>query len=83
MDNDLLMYCRIISGFKTRKEFAEALGVHPSSVTTRWETGTVPINERWKSKVFQLLASKGIGQEEIDLLSELKRGYGTNEKSER
>ncbi|PAE06402.1 hypothetical protein CHI12_16640 [Terribacillus saccharophilus] len=71
MDKILFRNCRIIAGFKTRKAFAESLGVHPSSIT-RWESGKVPINKRWKSKVIEVLAEAGLTQDEIYLLSELK-----------
>lgn len=71
MDRKLLRNCRTIAGFNTRKDFAEALGVHPATVT-RWEAGTVPFNKRWKTKIIKVLAEAGLTQDEIHLLSELK-----------
>lgn len=72
MDRELLTSCIVVAGFKTRKEFAKALNVHPATIT-KWINGTNRINKKWKEKVIQALSERNLSQEDIYVLSQLKK----------
>lgn len=71
MDKTLFKHVRIFGNFKNQTELSEALGVTQSTIS-KWENGHAPITEKTKQKVIKALASKGIDQDIIYLLSGLK-----------
>lgn len=70
MNSEVISICRAVVGYKTRKEFAKALGLHPSTVA-RWETGKRGISKINRSKVMDLLSASNLELEDIFLIEKL------------
>jgi len=70
MESNLLKACRVIVGFSQR-EMAEALGINQATLS-RYETGFSSISDITRKKVIEVLAKRGLSQEEILLLDGLK-----------
>lgn len=62
---------RHVVGF-TQKELASMLGVSQSAIS-QYETGTIKISQDKKDLLIHALAEHGLEQEEIYILSGLKR----------
>ncbi|WP_010530921.1 helix-turn-helix domain-containing protein [Lentibacillus jeotgali] len=71
MDKHLLRTCRAVAGF-TQSELASAIGKNQSTLS-HYENGLLNISETTKRKVIKALEEKGLSQDEVYLLSGLKK----------
>lgn len=70
MEKELLKACRVLVGF-SQAELAEKIGVKQPTLC-KYENGYLKIAEATKHKVLQALAEKGLNQEEIYMLGQIK-----------
>ncbi|MGP4071301.1 helix-turn-helix domain-containing protein [Piscibacillus sp. B03] len=71
MNQNTLKLARVLVGF-SQLELAEKLGINQATLS-RYEQGKLNISSEIKTKLIQVLAEHGLGQEDIYLLGDLKR----------